>query len=150
VAPVASPATLRRIGDVAAATGLTPRTIRYYEEVGLVKPAAHVSGANRRYDDEDLERLKLIKRLREVVGLTLGEIHAFVETEDERRVLKAEYQTTTDPIRRAEVLRRSEPVLQRRVSLLEGKLSSVQSLLDEERARLERVHTLLHSIPTPA
>ena len=79
---------LRRIGDVAEATGLTPRTIRYYEEVGLLKPAAHVSGANRRYDDEDLERLRLIKRLREVVGLSLSDVHTFLETETERRQKK--------------------------------------------------------------
>src|SRR5438045_4067428 len=80
-APVATP--LRRIGDAAEATGLTPRAIRYYEEIGLLKPAAHLTGANRRYDDEDIERLVLIKRLREVVGLSLADIHVFLETEDE-------------------------------------------------------------------
>ena len=147
---VRAPAALRRIGDVAEATGLTPRTIRYYEELGLLKPAAHVSGANRRYDDEDLERLRLIKRLREVVGLSLADIHTFLETEDERRALKTEYHATTDPARQLELLDRFEPILRRRVDLLERKLSSVQALLDEERARLERVHALRRAVLTPA
>jgi DNA-binding transcriptional MerR regulator len=133
---------LRRIGDVAAATGLTPRAIRYYEQLGLLKPAAHVTGANRRYDEEDLERLRLIKRLREVVGLSLADVQTFLETEAERRVLSREYQATSDPIRQTELLDRVEPILKRRVDLLQRKLASVQQLLDEERERLERVNAL--------
>jgi DNA-binding transcriptional MerR regulator len=145
-----APSALRRIGDVAEATGLTPRAIRYYQEVGLLKPAAYTSGSNRRYDDEDVERLHLIKRLREVVGLSLADIHTFLETEDERRALKAAYHATSDPARQLDVLDRFEPVLQRRIGLLERKLSSVQSLLDEERARLERLRVLRHTVLSPA
>jgi DNA-binding transcriptional MerR regulator len=133
---------LRRIGEAAEATGLTQRTIRYYEEVGLLKPAAHLSGCNRRYDDEDIERLQLIKQLKDVVGLGLADIHTFLETEAERRSLSEQYHATTDPARRGELLDRVEPILRRRVALLERKLSAVQGLLDEERARLERVDAL--------
>ena len=141
-------ASLRRIGDVAEATGLTPRAIRYYEEVGLLEPAAHVSGANRRYDDEDLERLRLIKRLREVVGLSLADVHTFLEIETERRALSREYRATSDPARQTQLLDRVEPILQRRVELLERKQASVQALLDEERARLERVRALRRTAVT--
>lgn len=88
---------LRRIGGVAEAAGLTQRAIRYYEELGLLKPAAHLSGANRRFDDEDLERLRLIKRLRDVVGLELAEVQTFLETDEERRMLRGEYLATSDP-----------------------------------------------------
>ena len=133
---------LRRIGDVADATALTPRTIRYYEELGLLKPAAHVSGANRRYDEEDVERLQLIKRLRDVVGLSLADVHTFLETEDERRELSRQYHATEDPTRRQQVLDRVEPILRRRVELVERKLTTVLALLDEERSRLGRVHAL--------
>jgi DNA-binding transcriptional MerR regulator len=133
---------LRRIGDVAELTALTPRTIRYYEELGLLKPAAHVSGANRRYDDEDVARLQLIKRLRDVVGLSLADVHTFLETEDERRALKHEYLATDDPARRLKLLDRVEPILRRRVELLERKLGSVLALLDEERTRLDQIRQL--------
>ena len=142
VQTVMAPPRLRRIGEAAEATGLTQRTIRYYEELGLLKPAAHVSGGNRRYDDEDLERLQLIKRLREVVGLSLADIRTFLDTETERETLKAEYDATTDPVRRSDVLERAEPLLRRRIDLLERKLVAVQDFLTEERARLERVLTL--------
>ena len=137
---------LRRIGDVAEETGLTTRTIRYYEEVGLLEPAAHVTGANRRYDHEDVERLRLIKRLREVVGLSLAEVKTFLEMESERRALSREYHATSDHSRQLQLLERVEPILARRVELLERKLRTVQELLDEERARLERVYTLRSSI----
>ena len=135
-------ATLRRIGEAAEATGLTPRAIRYYEELGLLAPAAHVSGANRRYDDEDLERLKLIKRLREVVGLSLAEVHTYLEAEVERRTLSREYHATTDPSRQRQLLDAGEPLLRRRIELLERKLASVEALLDEDRQRLNRVRAL--------
>ena len=88
---------LLRIGDVAEATGLTQRAIRYYEEYGLLEPASHPSGANRRYEQDDLERLQLIKRLREDVGLSLAEIRTYLEVEDVRRVLKTEYDAAVDP-----------------------------------------------------
>jgi DNA-binding transcriptional MerR regulator len=136
---------LRRIGDVAEETGLTTRTIRYYEEVGLLAPAAHVTGANRRYDHQDVERLRLIKRLREVVGLSLAEVRTFLEMEGERRALSREYYATSDHARQLELLERVEPILVRRVALLERKLQTVQELLDEERARLDRVRTLRSS-----
>jgi len=142
VQTVLAPSRLRRIGEAADATGLTHRTIRYYEELGLLKPAAHVSGGNRRYDDEDLERLRLIKRLREVVGLSLADIRMFLETEAEREILKAEYDATTDPVLKNEVLDRAEPLLRSRVELLERKLAAVQAFLEEERGRLQRLLTL--------
>jgi len=135
---------LRRIGEVAEVTGLTARAIRYYEELGLLEPAAHATGANRRYDDDDIERLTLIKQLRDVVGLSLAEIQEFLETETARRDLRRQYEATTDPVRRAQLVDRVEPVLRRRVDLLERKLTAVQALLEEERTRLQRVHDLQH------
>ena len=60
-------------GDLARATGNTVRTVRFYEEEGILEPAEVSDGGHRRYDDDDLERLKLIGDLREL-GLSLCEI----------------------------------------------------------------------------
>lgn len=141
-----SSGTLRRIGEAAEATGLTARAIRYYEELALLAPAAHVSGANRRYDEEDIERLKLIKRLREVVGLSLAEVRTYLEAEAERRAISREFHATTDAARRQQLLDAAEPVLRRRIALLEGKLASVEALLDEDRQRLNRLRHLREAI----
>ena len=65
-------------GDLARSTGNTVRTIRFYEEEGLLKPAEVSDGGHRRYTEEDLERLRLITDLREL-GLSLCEIRAILE-----------------------------------------------------------------------
>jgi MerR family Zn(II)-responsive transcriptional regulator of zntA len=65
-------------GDLARATGNTVRTIRFYEEEGLLRPAEVSEGGHRRYTEDDLERLRLITDLREL-GLALCEIRSVLE-----------------------------------------------------------------------
>jgi MerR family Zn(II)-responsive transcriptional regulator of zntA len=65
-------------GDLARATGNTVRTIRFYEEEGLLVPAVVSDGGHRRYTEDDLERLRLITDLREL-GLSLCEIKSILE-----------------------------------------------------------------------
>src|SRR5512142_3399986 len=65
-------------GDLARATGNTVRTIRFYEEEGLLKPTVVSEGGHRRYTENDLERLRLISDLREL-GLPLCQIRSILE-----------------------------------------------------------------------
>jgi DNA-binding transcriptional MerR regulator len=81
-APPAVP--LLRIQQVAADVGLTTRSIRYYEELGLLKPAARSEGSYRLYDVDDLERLRFIKGLRDDAGFSLAEIGQLLEDEAAR------------------------------------------------------------------
>jgi DNA-binding transcriptional MerR regulator len=53
-----------QIGEVAERTALSLRTIRYYEEVGLVPPSARTQGGFRLYTEADVERLLLVKRMK--------------------------------------------------------------------------------------
>ncbi|MBV7697323.1 MerR family transcriptional regulator [Streptomyces sp. TRM70350] len=53
-----------QIGEVAERTGLSLRTIRHYEEVGLVIPSARSKGGFRLYTDSDVERLMVIRRMK--------------------------------------------------------------------------------------
>jgi DNA-binding transcriptional MerR regulator len=53
-----------QIGEVAQQTGLSLRTIRYYEEMGLVAPSARTAGGFRLYTDSDVARLQLVKRMK--------------------------------------------------------------------------------------
>ena len=69
----AGPAT-HRIGEVAATVGMTERTIRYYEELGLLDSVKRLDGGTRIYTDEDVRRLKFIRKLK-VLGLSLQEMH---------------------------------------------------------------------------
>src|ERR1019366_7311021 len=70
--------------EAAAEAGLTPRSVRYYEEVGLLRPAARSEGDYRLYDETDLERLRFIKGLRDDAGFSLAEIAQLLEDEAAR------------------------------------------------------------------
>ncbi|MFA5324395.1 MAG: MerR family transcriptional regulator [Smithella sp.] len=61
------------IGEIAKALDMSQRTIRYYEEIGLLNSIKRVEGGRRIYTDADLRRLKLIKRLK-IMGMTLSEM----------------------------------------------------------------------------
>lgn len=65
------------IGDVAARAGVSIKTLRYYEDVGVIDKAARTPGGYRDYDEDVLERLRFV-RSAQAVGLTLGEIREVV------------------------------------------------------------------------
>src|SRR3990172_5193715 len=75
---------LLRIQEVAELVGLTTRSIRYYEEVGLLKPAGRTEGDYRQYDADDIERLRFIKAMRDDAGFSLAEIGQLLEDEQAR------------------------------------------------------------------
>ena len=85
------------IGEAAAATGLTPRTIRYYEELGLLPAPERTEGDFRLYTARDVRRLSDVARLKELLGLSLAEIKQIVEADEEREQLKSEYRAAGDP-----------------------------------------------------
>lgn len=70
-----------QIGDVAERVGLSLRTVRYYEEVGLFSPSARTEGGFRLYSEADIERLLALKRMK-ALGLTLDEMGALAELID--------------------------------------------------------------------
>jgi DNA-binding transcriptional MerR regulator len=61
------------IGELAKKLEMSQRTVRYYEEIGLLNSIKRVEGGRRVYTDVDLRRLKLIKRLK-IMGMTLSEM----------------------------------------------------------------------------
>ena len=70
-----------KIGDVAERTGLSIRTLRHYDEVGVVTPSGHTPGGFRLYSQADIERLLLIRRMKPL-GFTLEEMGTFLAATD--------------------------------------------------------------------
>ena len=69
-----------RIGEVAELTGTTPRTIRYYEEIGLLPGAGdRQQGKHRCYTQADADRVREIIRLRDLLGLSLEELSKLLD-----------------------------------------------------------------------
>jgi DNA-binding transcriptional MerR regulator len=71
--------TLRQIGEVATLVGLSLRTVRHYEDSGLVLPAARTPGGFRLYDGQAIDRLRLIMKMKPL-GFTLEEMRILIET----------------------------------------------------------------------
>jgi DNA-binding transcriptional MerR regulator len=69
-----------RIGEAAAAAGLTPRALRYYEQRGLLAARRTLSG-HREYGQGDVHRLRTVRELLDA-GLTIGDIQSFVHVLD--------------------------------------------------------------------
>src|ERR1035437_4753808 len=95
------PVRLLRIQEAAAEVGLTPRSVRYYEELGLLRPAARSEGDYRLFDDSDLERLRFIQGLRDAAGFSLAEVAQLLEDEEARERGHVAFHATTDPAERS-------------------------------------------------
>jgi len=137
---VASPTGLR-IGDLAKRAGTTPRTIRYYEELGLLPSAAERdAGQHRMYSEGDVERLEQLLRLKDLLGLTLDELRDVVEHEDARSALRQEFRHgTPSRERREEILDEALEHIGHQLALVQrrrDKLDALQAELEERRALL--------------
>jgi DNA-binding transcriptional MerR regulator len=152
LAPPATP--LLRIQQVAAEVGLTTRTIRYYEELGLLKPAARSEGSYRLYDDDDLERLRFIKGLRDDAGFSLAEIGQLLEDEAARARNRQRFRSTSDPDERRAIIRDAYARVDRQIATLREKIGRLESMVSEAQGRRAHLQSHLDEIesgaePTP-
>ena len=140
--PAAAPARPLRIGELAERAGTTPRTIRYYEELGLLGGAAgRAHGRHRTYTDDDVERLTHILRLRDLLGLSLDELRRVLEAEDARAAIRRALPDTEDPARRLTMLDEALGHIATQLELVErrqAELDGLASELHERRARILR------------
>lgn len=131
---------LLRIQEVSDLVGLTARSIRYYEEVGLMKPAARSEGDYRLYDADDVARLQFIKGLRDDAGFSLAEIGQLLEDETARARIGAQFRETRDPARRRTLLLDGIDRIDRQVATLHAKIGRLQAMIEtagDRRRHLE-------------
>ena len=103
------------IKEVCEKTGLSEHTLRYYEKEGLLPGISRSTGGNRRYEDEDLERLELIICLKHT-GMSLHEISHFVK-----------------------LALQGDETLKERCELLNAQRSHILALMDEMQHHLDKV-----------
>ncbi len=120
-----------RIGDAAARAGVSARTLRYYEELGLLTPSGHTPGGERRYRDEDLTRLDRILELRGVLGMNLEDIKRFLDSDGRLDQIREAY--------RAKKELRTKAARQEQRALLEEALALNEALAAELDAKLARM-----------
>jgi len=129
---------LLRIQEVAAQIGATTRSIRYWEEQGLLRPAARSHGDYRLYDETDIERLRFIKALRDDAGFSLAEVAQLLENEAARERGHAAYRATTDPTERLRILHDRVERYQNQIALLSTKIERLRAMVEDTQARLDR------------
>jgi MerR family transcriptional regulator, repressor of the yfmOP operon len=121
-----------RIGEVADRTGVTPRTIRYWEEIGLLG-AGHErpEGKHRLYAEADLERISEIVRLRDLLGLSLEQLSELLEAESARAQLRRELTKTEAPAERKRLLEEVQHHISTQLEMVRTRLSDLAQLAAE-------------------
>jgi DNA-binding transcriptional MerR regulator len=129
---------------------VSERALRYYQQLGLLKPTGRTPGGMRRYAPSDLDRVRRIRGLQSLLGFNLDEIRVILDSDDRLAAIKEEYQSVSEGSpRRRELLRQALEVREELVRTVDAKLAA----LNEFRADLEtsraRVSQLLAEMGGP-
>ncbi len=125
-----------RIGEAATQAGVSARTLRYYQELGLLTPAGTTSGGARRYSDTDVARIQRIRHLQDLVGFDLNEIRTVLTAEDRLAAIRREWWESQTPRHKGHLLREATHINAELQETVRVKLAGLQEFLAglEERA----------------
>ena len=122
------------IGKLAKQLSITTRTIRYYEEIGLMGPTNRSGGGMRSYDRDDVLRLKFILKLKDL-GIGLKEMFSLAETFDTHQ---QDFDTITPKVLE---------ILDLHICKIDDKMARLSSLRQDIVTYRQRIQNLLHSQP---
>jgi DNA-binding transcriptional MerR regulator len=129
---------LLRIGEAAERCGVSTRTLRYYEELGLLAPSGHSPGGSRRYATADIERLQHIRELRDVLGFDLDQIRDILAAEDRLEEMRTEYRKGVSAKRQEDLLDECFAINDRLQQHVATKLGVLEGFAAELRARARK------------
>ena len=130
-----------RIGEVAEQVGVTTRTIRYYEELGLLGAGAgRTKGAHRLYGQADVSRLQGLIRLRDLLGLSLEELVEIAEAEEARAALREEWASDPTETERARIVAAAIPLVERQLELVQARQQRLAEFAAELAEKLASLH----------
>ncbi len=129
-----------RIGEVAERLGVSTRTLRYYQELGLIDPAGASEGGNRRYSDADVTRAERILELRNVMGFDLERIGDILAAEDRLAEMHAEATRGISRKRKREILAEAIEINERLREQVAEKMAVLAQFDADLSDRLERLH----------
>jgi DNA-binding transcriptional MerR regulator len=135
-----------QIGEIAERTGLTQRTLRFYEERGLLQPATRLDGGFRLYTQDDLRRVERIASFRNVLKLSIPETKRMIEAEEAISEIGQQARQESDVEAKRQQLLQAVELLEREEHLLNEKIEQLQALGSEWRAKLERYRQRLEQL----
>ena len=129
-----------RIGELAARTGLTAPTIRYYEQLGLLPGGPRPRRAHRIYSELDVQRLDLLRQLRDLLGVSLEELQQIAAAEEAGAALPERFQHATSMAERLQLvddaLLQADTVLAR-VRTRAAELAQLEQTLQQRRHTID-------------
>jgi len=141
--PVAGPGpdttSQHRMEEVVRRTGLTPRAIRYYEELGLVRPSGRTAGGFRLFTEADITQLLRINELQTLLGFSLAGIKQTLRVDAMRAEVREAYFGTTDPAVRQELVDQALGLVQSQIRIIDERMERLARLREEQVERLNRV-----------
>ncbi|NIK71253.1 MerR family transcriptional regulator [Paenibacillus sp. BK720] len=129
-----------KIEDVAKMVGLTKRTLRYYEELGLLTPPERSEGGFRLYTDDHVERLKKLINARDVLGFSLQELQQYVTMSEEFINQRDEIRQTEDAGLRLQKIDELEQTVVKQLELLDQKLEKMKNMRSEISQLKDRIN----------
>ena len=126
-----------RIGEDAERVGVTPRTIRYYEELGLHGGGERTKGTQRLYTDGDVLRLSELIRLRDLLGLSLEELVTLAEAEEARAALRDQWYGDPTDEERLAILDQALALVTRQLELVTARQQTLDAFAGELKAKLD-------------
>ena len=139
-----------RFGWRALTPGEVTASVRYYQELGLLRPALTTPGGTRQYSDREVDRLRRILELRDHVGLDLERIGEILRAEDRLAQLRSEAKESPTPARRREIIQEAIEVNAHMQEQVRAKLDALTGYLDELTANASRYAGLLTEAEEPA
>ncbi len=127
-----------QIGEVAQRTGVTQRTLRFYEEKGLLRPPSRMDGGFRLYSEEDVKRVEHIRRLQDLLGISLADIKEMVDADEVLRQLWSQYRPESAIAEKRKQLEKATSVTEAQFVIVKQKTEQMREMETQltERLRL--------------
>lgn len=125
-----------QIGEVAERTGVTQRTLRFYEEKGLLKPPSRMDGGFRLYSEDDVKRVEMVRRLQDLLGVTLAEIKEMVDAQEMLRDLRAQYNPEAGVEEKRRQLEKAIAVVEAQYVIVKQKCEQMEEMKTQIEERL--------------
>jgi len=134
------------IGTAATRAGVSPRSLRYYQQIGLLTPSACTPGGLRRYSEDNLARVARIRELQTLLGFNLDEIAVVLRNEDRMAEMRAAYHDErTGDKERESILKQCLSLQEDLRATVDSKRAAITDFLADLDTRISRIQELLRS-----
>lgn len=135
-----------QIGEVAERTGVTQRTLRFYEEKGLLRPPSRMEGGFRLYSEDDVKRVQRIRKMQDLLGISLADIKEMVDAESILRELRAQFNPAAELPEKRRQLEKAIEATQAQHQIVRSKIKQMREMEAQLEERLKLFERWTHEL----